>query len=583
MTDFLITSNIALFVLLAIYHVLLEREKMHTFNRFYLLGAVVLSLLIPFLTFEIISQVPATIMPELIQPTMTATLVAESRASFPYHQVFWAIYALVTIALLMRFLKNLSAFATRENKSEIIDCEKSKIVLVDNDILPHTFWNRIYVNATDYKSGKITKELLDHEMVHVKQKHSVDIIFIELLKVIFWFNPIFIFYKRAIQLNHEFLADSAVVEKYNVVEYQNLLLKTASAHSYSLASSLNYQLTKKRLIMMTKTASKRRILLKKAILLPVLAALIYSSCTKVVAQQTPMTTSDQQYDTRNEQISRDAYYKNVHVIVKNMDDNKIVIDKSYEKLSTSEKDRYIQPAPAPYQKKELSSQHFNSYKNTNEFAIWIDSRHVSNTVLKHHKPSDFALATQSFVHKNARSKKFFQPNQVQLYTHEYFDKTLKNQHKKYPGDTLKIFHTAKIKKEQLAEVNAAIEKNSHNTAQKLREEEIEEYVEETQTDVRNTTEIDKKPDFPGGIAEFYKFVSANYNLPDSFKGAGRIIVMFIIEKDGSISNSEVIRDAGEGTGPEALRVMQLAPKWIPGEDKGEPVRVLYSLPISIVK
>src|SRR5690606_15722414 len=154
---------------------------------------------------------------------------------------------------------------------------------------------------------------------------------------------------------------------------------------------------------------------------------------------------------------------------------------------------------------------------------------------------------------------------------------------KYPGDTLKIFHTAKIKKEQLAEVNAAIEKNSHNTAQKLREEGIEEYVEETQTDVRNTTEIDKKPDFPGGIAEFYKFVSANYNLPDSFKGAGRIIVMFIIEKDGSISNSEVIRDAGEGTGSEALRILKLSPKWIPGEDKGEPVRVLYSLPISIVK
>lgn len=94
-------------------------------------------------------------------------------------------------------------------------------------------------------------------------------------------------------------------------------------------------------------------------------------------------------------------------------------------------------------------------------------------------------------------------------------------------------------------------------------------------------ELDEKPDFPGGIQEFYKFIGANYKTPKVQGLAGRIYVSFIVEKDGSLAGIKVLRDIGYGTGEEAIRVLQNSPKWTPGKYKGEPVRAMYSLPITI--
>lgn len=93
--------------------------------------------------------------------------------------------------------------------------------------------------------------------------------------------------------------------------------------------------------------------------------------------------------------------------------------------------------------------------------------------------------------------------------------------------------------------------------------------------------LDIKPEFPGGLQAFYKFVENHFAVPNVPKLKGKIIVMFVIEKDGSLSDIKVLRDIGHGTGAEALRVLGLSPKWNPGQAKGQIVRTLYSLPISI--
>ena len=97
----------------------------------------------------------------------------------------------------------------------------------------------------------------------------------------------------------------------------------------------------------------------------------------------------------------------------------------------------------------------------------------------------------------------------------------------------------------------------------------------------NTAGVEKKPDFPGGLKEFYKYISQNFKTPDVKGLAGKVFVTFIVEKDGSITEVKVLRDIGYGTGEEAVRVLKNSPNWIPGEQKGRKVRVLYSLPISI--
>jgi hypothetical protein len=80
---------------------------------------------------------------------------------------------------------------------------------------------------------------------------------------------------------------------------------------------------------------------------------------------------------------------------------------------------------------------------------------------------------------------------------------------------------------------------------------------------------------------FYKFVGENYIVPKGFKENGKIFMEFIVEKDGGLSNITIIKDAGFGTGEEAVRVLKMCPKWIPATENGKPVKVQYSLPITL--
>ena len=99
--------------------------------------------------------------------------------------------------------------------------------------------------------------------------------------------------------------------------------------------------------------------------------------------------------------------------------------------------------------------------------------------------------------------------------------------------------------------------------------------------IYNSAGIEVKPDFPGGIEKFYKFVGNNFQVPDEEGLKGKIYVQFVVEKDGSLTDIKILRDIGFGTGKEAERVLRKCPKWAPGEQNGKKVRCTYQLPISI--
>lgn len=106
-------------------------------------------------------------------------------------------------------------------------------------------------------------------------------------------------------------------------------------------------------------------------------------------------------------------------------------------------------------------------------------------------------------------------------------------------------------------------------------------VEENTNEIYNVAGIEVKPDFPGGMEKFYKFVGNNYKTPEEEGLKGKVYVTFVVEKDGSLTDIKVLRDIGYGTGAEAIRVLKKCPRWTPGEQNGKKVRVLYSLPITI--
>lgn len=106
-------------------------------------------------------------------------------------------------------------------------------------------------------------------------------------------------------------------------------------------------------------------------------------------------------------------------------------------------------------------------------------------------------------------------------------------------------------------------------------------IQRKNTEVYALISIDKKPEFPGGQGEFYKYIGTNYKMPNIKNLNGKVLVTFVIEKDGSIVEVKVLRDLGYGTGEEAIRVLKASPKWVPGEQNGQPVRVQFALPIAL--
>jgi len=273
-------------VLLGMYHLLLEKEKMHNFNRFYLLGAVVISLILPFIqlpvniSFVTPQPADAAFIPVML-PSLPVHLAADVKTTDFLPYVVSAVYGLVVMVLAIRFVINILHFYNIRKQGKGVSYQGAAMVLFKEDIQPHTFLGTIYISEKEYRERHSTPELLAHEMVHIRQKHSLDILFIELVKIILWFNPLVYLYKKAIQTNHEFLADENVLRSHNdVPAYQQLLLEKALPCSlHPLASNINFNLTKKRFIMMTKTTSKRRAAMLQFAVVPVSAALMLLSCS----------------------------------------------------------------------------------------------------------------------------------------------------------------------------------------------------------------------------------------------------------------------------------------------------------------
>lgn len=302
MISYLLKSACCLAFLLIFYHLFLEREKMHQFNRFYLLGSVLFSFIAPLIIIYI--QVPAEIIEVPItynEPVvLNSDFIIEEETPINYWNLALGFSAVISALLSIRFIVNLLKIARKISANTQLKIDNAVLVLVEDAISPHTFWNYIFINKDEYKSHKIEDELFTHELTHVTQKHTFDVLLIEVLKIVFWFNPLFYFLKKSIQLNHEFIADEKVINSFkNISEYQYLLLnKAAWNNDYYLASNLNYSLTKKRLVMMTTKTSKVNNWLKKLAVIPLLMGSIYVFAERV---ETYENTSDDSLEKLTEE------------------------------------------------------------------------------------------------------------------------------------------------------------------------------------------------------------------------------------------------------------------------------------------
>jgi hypothetical protein len=442
METYILKSTLFMGIFLGAYYLLLSREKMHRFNRFYLLSGLVFSLVLPFVVipFYVKANVePAQQLPiETLQATAVMPVVQPEMPPVNY----WAYgtmiaYAVIVTLLAVRFVLNILQFYKVKRQNTISGYQGATLVLMNEDVLPHTFLNTIFINKNEYERRLIEPELLTHELAHVQQKHTLDVLFVELLKTVFWFNPLLYLYKTAIQTNHEFLADEAVLSQHdNIPTYQLLLLDKATPPlAYTLASSINFSTTKKRFTMMTKTTTKTRRALLQALMLPMVVLATTLLCHEVIAQEPKVAKKAKSKTTVSQASNRDEYYSGVRVIVEDKASG-VSIDKKYEQLTAAEKDKYLFDIPRRRTKNSPTAAQYEMMKDATKSAVWIDDKHVDNKTLNNYKPKDFSLFTGSFVHKNARSKAFPQEYQYSLYTDAYYDKHFTRYH--YPADVYRV-------------------------------------------------------------------------------------------------------------------------------------------------
>lgn len=301
---FLLKSSACLATFILFYKLFLEKTSVHTLKRFYLIIAILISICIPFITFtEYVLVEPENIIPtsgHINQTAFEATEVTEQKNYLSV--IIWSIYIIGALLFSFRFFKNLYKIIHKIKTNPKFKNEKFINVLLHDLIHPHTFFNYIFLNKNKYENNLIPNEVLLHEQVHAKQKHALDILFIEILQIIFWFNPLLHFIKKDIKLNHEFLADQAVIKNgANTKQYQQLLLAFSSNASHNqLANAINYSLIKKRFTVMKTKTSKTKIWARSLVLLPLLTILIYSfSSYKKVEKYIASETSDINHTARS--------------------------------------------------------------------------------------------------------------------------------------------------------------------------------------------------------------------------------------------------------------------------------------------
>jgi len=266
MITYIIKSALSLAVLYGVYQLLFSRIKSFRLNRFLLLAFILSSLVLPLFNihFDFASKKTTESIPLLLntldsQKTINEKLAFINHNFVPPAEVFIieSLLALIYVAtlfiLLYRFIKNIHAVKVQSVTGARAMISGHKIVLLEDNVSPYSFLSTIFISREDYESGAISESLIKHEIAHISQLHSLDIIFVELISAFFWFNPFLYLYKRAIKLNHEYLADSYVLENCDsAAGYSYMLLNYSSRGKYTgLISGINYSFIKRRIDMIT--------------------------------------------------------------------------------------------------------------------------------------------------------------------------------------------------------------------------------------------------------------------------------------------------------------------------------------------
>ncbi len=287
--EYLLKVMICSGVLTGYYWLALRNKLFHSWNRFYLLAAVVISLLLPFVKISFITEPQPENLPAytVLQSVTTnevwfpaQTIVAAE--TFTKEQAGILVYVLVSIALfitllvtLLRIKKLITAYEHWKMKD---------LTFVDTDakgtpfsFLHFIFWNR----EIDFESAQ-GQQIFKHELIHVKEKHSVDKLFLQLVLIVCWINPFFWIIRKELTMIHEFIADRKSVKDSDASALAAMILTAAfPGQTLSLTNPFFYSPIKRRLLMLSKLQNPKVGYISRLLLLPLLTILFTAFAIKI--------------------------------------------------------------------------------------------------------------------------------------------------------------------------------------------------------------------------------------------------------------------------------------------------------------
>ena len=541
MTTLFLTYELKVAVLIAVFYIfwrlLVANETWHRLNRIVLLSTAVASFVLPLCVITIhqtVEVAPATTdtmttaLPiddlPILSEAPSVPVAPETDKPFNWQLPLTFLYIIGVVVVLSKMLLSLWRLHKMKAESEIHPLTDGRqIAVCDKAKTPFSWWKTVFLNHQDFEEG--ASALLTHELGHLQMHHSVDVLLVELLTALQWFNPAMWMLRADLRTIHEYEADQQVISHgFNDIQYLQLLIRKAAGQSgYSLANGISNSALKKRVTMIMKPKSNRNSILKLLALVPIVGislALNANTVTDYVydepQKQQPIKKSNKAgtIKTGGQQLNE------VVVVDKAPSANEAADDKTF--IAKGVVYDYDEAQPTPIV----------------GAVILIDGT-KKGTVTD-------------------REGKF----QIEVSMGDRITAS-------YVGYESKTIGVSKFFSEQ---------SKTPDYIFGLKREKQTDFDPNAIYDV-----VEEMPRFPGGQIELLQYLSKSLQYPEEAEKAGkqgRVIATFVVEKDGSITNARVVKALDPLLDAEALRVINAMPKWNPGKQNGVAVRCKYTVPVA---
>lgn len=537
---YLLQVNIYLVIFYAFYKLLLDKETYFMLNRIYLLSAGLLSLAIPFMKPEWFIGQSANhqfkISADQLNMIMANVTVADGQAEqFNWWQFTTALYVCGTLFFTGRLIYRL--FAVK------------KLISQTPSGTAFSFFRKKVIDHTLPDLDTISR----HEETHIRQYHTLDVLFFELLGILVWCNPVIYLYKTTVKNIHEYLADEeAALFQGDKESYSMLLLSKAFGIDQSVLTNSFFtkSLIKKRIFMLNKQRSRKTAILKYGLFLPLFAVMLLLSSATI---------------STNEEIRAVAEKISAPV---SLETAAILNSPGFNTVKVNSTSRLKNAG-------EWAAFYKHVSKAIKYPAIARDKHVQGNTIITFSvsKGEISGISTVSPLGYGCDAQAI-----KAILGYADFDQVKDGKYSikiafRLPDASGKISNmdiSAPKGYTALSEITV-VAGSASNAA------------DVTQGKVYDFVSITQQPEFPGGMGKFYDYLAKSCRYPEeAIKNhvQGKVFLSFIVEMDGQLSNIKVERSLGSGTDEEAVRMMTNSPKWSPGYSGDQPVRVKYNIPVN---